>query len=102
MDLREWEVPIDERQPLAEAALHRLDEWISAPAMRTLEVAVLDENDGSVERSRDMIALADVNGEVAHGCARKSDDVDAEDVAESDSSALRIPSAPGLTPIGER
>src|SRR5467141_10638 len=124
VDLDEWEVAEDEaeRTPdIAEASLQHLHEWVSLAAVGALVVPVLNQSHRRVDRTAAVVAVRHVWPETAprRGCrsrcrawrrglchAHGADScAGSRGVASSAaiaSRASRMPSAPGLTPTGER
>ena len=74
------------------------DDRMRRAAERALVVAVLDERHRRRRRPQDVVALADRDGQ---SWALEVDAHAGTGAAGIDSSAARMPSAPGLTPIGE-
>src|SRR5262252_2048837 len=87
----------DKTQLRSEPALHFLDNRIRASAMRALVVAIFDERHGRAGRALNVVTRANRHGQAC-------DIVTTHDRPPglSASRARRIPSAPGLTPTGER
>src|SRR4026208_2159512 len=131
MHFRQREVAEHEAQPTPEMPLHRLDDRVGLPAERTLVVAVLDEGRLRIRWSLNVIAIADgkhepgdsrltgghgrpLYGAAAGGRAGRRSRVAVDwrvllagsyrppRPFVSDSSASRMPSAPGFTPTGDR
>src|SRR5207248_1948727 len=84
-----------------EALLQFLHDRIGHSAVRAFVIPEFDQRRMSIARAVDMIALAHVGCQP--GVAHRPFPSDAAPLdAVSDSSAWRIPSAPGFTPVGER
>jgi len=98
VDLAERKIAKREPQIVAEDLSNLHDGRMRGSAVGALEVTVLDERDGCCLGAENVIALADRDCEPRGmgGCAQA--DTPAGVIA---SSAARIPSAPGLTPIGD-
>ena len=96
VQLGERKIAEHEPETRAHALLNLLHDRVSATAMRALEVAVFDERHCGVRRSLYVIPLAHRQ----HQHCPLPFRAHARSVA-SDSSARRIPSAPGFTPIGD-
>jgi len=96
MHVRQGEVAIDEAQALAHPPAHLVHDRMRRAAVGTLVVAVLQQRDGCRHGAADVIALrGDGQHELRHVRAH------GRWPPPIASSALRMPSAPGLTPIGE-
>jgi hypothetical protein len=95
VDLRQREVTIDEAQRGTKRRSDLLEDEMGGTAVRALEVPVLEQRDRRVHRAADVISLTDrqrqARGTRAHD--RRPPSIV--------SSASRMPSAPGFTPIGE-
>jgi hypothetical protein len=97
MNLSERKVAIDETQLVTELLLHDFDDRIGLTAIGAFEIAALDERHRRGRWTLRVVIQAD----------RRSQDRRLHDhrcdasLAGSASSALRMPSAPGLIPIGE-
>ena len=106
MDLGQREVAEREAQPSCRGAADRLDDGMGRAAVRALIVAVLHQSDGRVRRPQHVIASADRQYQTRDAGLTEGHDVSLRQagrgVADSDSSASRMPSAPGFTPIGDR
>jgi hypothetical protein len=98
VDLSEREVAEGEAKVLAEDPPHLLHDRVGCAAVRALVVAVLDERDAGGCRPPDAVALAD--GGCEHGAVGRLAHARAS-ACRIDSSAARIPSAPGLTSTGD-
>ena len=59
MRLRQWKVPVDEAQIIAQVSDDALHDRLSAAAVRTLEIAVLDESNRCAGRTEDVITFGD-------------------------------------------
>src|ERR1700722_1874232 len=90
--LGQWEVPEDEPELLAEPLLRPLDVREGKAAVGTLVVAIFDHCDRRVHGALDVVSRRDRCSQHAHD----------ETLTGSCSNASRMPSAPGLTAIGER
>src|ERR1700722_4549276 len=90
--LAQWEVPENEPELLAEPLLRQLDVPEGNAAVGTLVVAIFDHCDRRVRGSLDVVSRRDRCSQHAHD----------ETLTGSCSNASRMPSAPGLTAIGER
>jgi hypothetical protein len=90
MDLREREVPEGEEQVVAHRPLHGLHHQVCPPAEGALVVPVLQELEGRVGPPLDVVLRVQRWPQRAH-----------DFLPCIPSRASRIPSAPGLTPIGE-
>src|SRR5262249_48409683 len=88
----EGEVAEDEGEFFAEVFLDALDDGIGVAAVGALIVAVFDEEDGGGEVALDVVCGG--NRDFEHG--------DSFFYFGSSSRAWRMPSAPGLMPMGER
>src|SRR6185436_9790596 len=97
MNLAQREVAEDEPQARSEMVLDRLDDRVRLPAIRALVVAVLDECDRRIGTALSVIAVPHRQREVPHF---RPVHVTAPFLS-IDSSASRMPSAPGLIPTGE-
>ena len=107
MALPEGKVAKDEAKLIAQSLLQVLHDGIRHAAVRALVVAILDECDGCLVRTGDVVVLRDGRMEGAHGRASDAAGWGAFDLPllsapGSDSSALKMPSAPGFTSTGER
>jgi hypothetical protein len=98
MDTGEWKMAKDETELVSDLPPQLLKHRVGAAAMGTLEVTVLDQGHRSGRRPQPVIALAEGRCERGGGgrCRHA-----VTDFAGKDSSARRMPSAPGLTPMGE-
>src|SRR4051812_10317152 len=92
MDLRKRKMAEYETETIAQLIAQLLDDRMRRAAMRTLVISVLDQGrDRSV--AEQMIAVVDRWRELAHDVLPAC--------SGNDSKAVRMPSAPGLTPIGD-
>jgi hypothetical protein len=96
--LGQREVPEREQHVVLEELDELFHDRMGQSAERALVVAVLDEGDLRRERPDRVIFGADRSGKAR--AVEKSAQVGTA-WRERDSSAVRIPSAPGLTPIGD-
>src|SRR5207237_7259781 len=94
VDPRQRKMPVHEAQILAHAALDFLHDRIGPAAVGAFEIAILDQRDGGIWRTLDVIARADRQHESAHR--------DAPAGWDSSSSAARTPSAPGFLPTSDK
>ena len=94
MGLTEGKMAKDDPQLSGEALPHCIDDRMCEPAVRAFVVAVFDQRDRSVDRSPNVIMLRDWNFERGHDHSSS--------LFGMFSSASRMPSAPGLTAIGEQ
>src|SRR5262245_23552376 len=106
MHLRKGKVTKSEAESAAQPLLHLFYDRVGLAAVRALVIPIFDECRGSVRRSLHVIAIADRENQTrnagltaGHGL---SDQAGRAAAGGSDSSASRMPSAPGFTPIGER
>src|ERR1700722_9797931 len=90
--LGQWEVPEYEPELLGETLLRPLDVRKCEPAIAALIVAVFDERDRRGHGALNVVSRRNRCSQHAHD----------ETLTGSCSSASRMPSAPGLTAIGER
>lgn len=89
MDFGDWEVAEDESYLSAQLRQDFLDDGMGHAAVGALVVAVLHQGDLGFGVSGDVVCCADAFYEFAHELDTKP------------SRAARMPSAPGLTPMGE-
>jgi hypothetical protein len=99
VDLRQRKVAIREPQVVPHDLPNLFEDRMSCAAKRALVVAVLDECYWSRRRPQYVIPLTDRYGQ---SWTFENDGHAGTEAAAIDSSAARIPSAPGLTPIGDR
>src|SRR5882672_2086217 len=92
VDLGQRKIAEHEAEAFAQAPLHLADDGMSAPAMWAFVVTVFDEGDRSVVGARAVVGIGDRRPEATHRASVR---------APIASSASKIPSAPGFTPIGE-
>src|SRR5262249_19349950 len=93
----ERKVAEDKAQPVTQAALRGLDDRGGHAAIWALVIAVVHQAEWRVRKPLGMVALAYREGQVG----ARLDHHDSCSFFWSASNALRIPSAPGLTPVGE-
>src|ERR1700733_2598472 len=89
MHLAQGKVTEDKQQAFAEMLLYPFDDWIGVPARGALVIPVFYEGAGRIRISLLMILGTHRNGKLSHHFSNSS-------------SACKIPSAPGLTRIGDR
>src|SRR2546421_549037 len=86
------------RQSRSHLLLDRLDDGVRAPAVRALVIAVLDQCNGRIGWALDVVPLAHRQGQC---CGRVAPGHAGVRSPASASRARRMPSAPGLTAMGE-
>src|SRR5205809_2332061 len=96
------EVSENELEPRSEFLLDPLHDRVGRPTVGTLVVPVLDEHHSSIGRSLHMVPFSDGQSQSRRSVIRLRHDHSPRPGGLSFSSAERIPSAPGLTPSGER
>src|SRR2546422_3797734 len=96
------EVSENEPEPRSEFLLNLLHDRVGRPTVGTLVVPVLDEHHSSIGRSLHMVPFCDGQGQSGRLGILGRNDHSPQSCDLSFSSAERIPSAPGLTPSGER
>src|SRR5712692_6102956 len=92
MNLGEREIAVDKTKAAAHDTQHFGDDGMCRAAMRTLIVAILDQRDRRVVGAQAVIVFKNGRSETAHALTLSRSIF---------SNASRIPSAPGLTPMGE-
>src|ERR1700686_3289157 len=100
MDLRERKIAEDEAKVFAESLLNLPNNRVGCTAEGTLVIAIFHERHGRVCGSLNMVA-ARMYFQSAKAVRGLSLSHAASPLLSSSSNALRIPSAPGLTVIGE-
>src|SRR5262245_43568959 len=93
MNLRQRKVAEDEAQPLPEMLLHALDDGICGPAIGALIVGIFDQRGRRMRAALYVIGVGDRNLQGRHAIAP---------YFGSRARASRMPSAPGLTAMGDR
>src|SRR2546427_473177 len=96
------EVSEDETQLRSELLLDLLHDRVGCPTVGTLVVPVLDEHHSSIGRPFAVVPFSDGQSQSGRSVIRLRHDHSPRPGDLSFSSAERIPSAPGLTPSGER
>src|SRR2546428_12865722 len=96
------EVSENEPEPRSEFLLDFLHDRVGRPTVGTLVVPVLDEHHSSIVRSLHMVPFSDGQGQPGRLVLLGRHDHPPQSCDLRFSSAERIPSAPGLTPSGER
>src|SRR5438445_4391030 len=96
------EVSENELEPRSEFLLDLLHDRVGRPTVGTLVVPVLDEHHSSIGRSLHVVPFSDGQSQSRRSVIRLRHDHSPRPGGLSFSSAERIPSAPGLTPSGER
>src|SRR3989449_2328084 len=99
---RDGEVSEDEPQLRSEFLLDLLHDRVGRPTVGTLVVPVLDEHHASTGRPFTVVPFSDRQSQSRRSVIRLRHDHSPRSGDLSFSSAERIPSAPGLTPSGER
>src|SRR5213593_4339659 len=96
------EVSEDEPEPRSEFLLNLLHDRVGRPTVGTLVVPVLDKHHASTGRPFTVVPFSDRQSQSRRSVVRFRHDHSPRPGDLSFSSAERIPSAPGLTPSGER
>src|SRR5438876_3027540 len=96
------EVSENEPEPRSEFLLNLLHDWVGRSAVGTLVVAVLDQHHSSARRPFNVVPSSDGQGQSGRLVIGGRHDHPLRSGDLRSSSAERIPSAPGLTPSGER
>src|SRR6266702_1563165 len=96
------EVSENEPEPRSEFLLDLLHDRVGRPTVGTLVVPVLDEHHASIGRPLNVVPLSDGQGQSGRLVILGRNDHSPQSCDLRFSSAERIPSAPGLTPSGER
>src|SRR2546422_4196012 len=99
---RDGEVSEDEPQLRSKFLLDLLHDRVGRAAVGTLVVPVLDEHHSGIGRPFNVVPLSDGQGQSRRLVTRGRTDHSLQPGDLRCSNAERIPSAPGLTPSGER
>src|SRR6267378_4659749 len=96
------EVSENEPEPRSKFLLDLFHDRVGRPAVRTLVVPILDEHHSGIRRPLTMVTFTDGQRQSRRLVIRGRGDHLLRSGDLSFSNADRIPSAPGLTPSGER